>query len=78
MLVLYNPNVQNLIISLLFVEITVVGGFNNNKTLIRRKKADLDMAVVDTFNVLRKDEPLKLLIEITNGEFHTFRYCDWI
>lgn len=47
----------------------MVGGWANNRTLIRRKRQDYDMTVEYNFNVLRKDDPLKLLIEISNGEF---------
>lgn len=46
----------------------VVGGWANNRTLIRRKRQDYDITVEYTFNALRKDDPLKLLIEISNGK----------
>lgn len=46
----------------------VVGGWANNRTLIRRKRQDHDMTVEYNFNVLRRDDPLKMLIEISNGE----------
>lgn len=49
---------------------TVVGGWANNRTLIRRKRQDLDITVEYTFNALRKDDPLKLLIEISTGIFN--------
>lgn len=52
-----------------FVLGLVVGGWANNRTLIRRKRQDYDLTVEYTFNVLRKDDPLKLLIEISNGEY---------
>lgn len=45
----------------------VVGGWAGNRTLIRRRRQDLDLTVEYTFNVLRKDDPLKLLIEISNS-----------
>lgn len=45
----------------------VVGGWENERTLIRRKRQDNDMTVQYTSNVLRKDDPVQLLIEITNG-----------
>lgn len=48
--------------------IPVVGGWANNRTLIRRKRQDYDMTVEYNFNVLRKDDPLKMLIEISNGK----------
>lgn len=48
--------------------LTVVGGWANNRTLIRRRRQDLDLETQYTFNVLRKDDPLKLLIEIATGE----------
>lgn len=47
---------------------TVVGGWANNRTLIRRKRQDYDMTVEYNFNILRKDDPLKLRIEISNGK----------
>lgn len=47
--------------------VKVVGGWANNRTLIRRRRQDYDMVTEYNFNVLRKDDPLKLLIEITNG-----------
>lgn len=47
---------------------SVVGGWANNRTLIRRRRQDLDLTTEYTFNVLRKDDPLKLLIEIATGE----------
>lgn len=59
----------------------VVGGWENEKTLIRRKRQNEDMIVEYTSNVLRKNEPLQLMIEITNGmcsayvcsfEFHAY------
>lgn len=46
----------------------VIGGWANNRTLIRRRKQDLDLATEYTFNVLRKDDPLKVEIQITTGE----------
>lgn len=45
----------------------VVGGWGNERTLIRRKRQDNDMTVQYTSNVLRRDDPQQLLIEITNG-----------
>lgn len=51
----------------------VIGGWANNRTLIRRRRQDLDLATEFTFNVLRKDEPLKILIEISTGKFDTQR-----
>lgn len=65
-----------------YIALTVVGGWANNRTLIRRKRQDHDMTVEYNFNVLRKDDPLKLLIEISNREckiailFHIFRGDD--
>lgn len=51
----------------------LVGGWANNRTLIRRRRQDYDMAVEYNFNVLRKSEPLQLLIEITNeGKIQVF------
>lgn len=44
-----------------------MGGWANNRTLIRRRRQDLDITVEYTFNALRKDDPLKLLIEISEG-----------
>lgn len=46
----------------------MVGGWANNRTLIRRKRQDYDITVEYTFNALRKDDPLKLLIEISTGK----------
>ncbi|XP_031619784.1 uncharacterized protein LOC116338571 [Contarinia nasturtii] len=51
----------------------LVGGWANNRTLIRRKRQDYDMTVEYNFNILRKDNPLKLLIEISNeGKIQVF------
>lgn len=51
-----------------FFFIQVIGGWANNRTLIRRRKQDLDLATEYTFNVLRKDDPLKVEIQITTGK----------
>lgn len=59
---------DELLMLLLFVK-TVIGGWANNRTLIRRRRQDLDLATEYTFNVLRKDEPLKILIEISTGKY---------
>lgn len=45
----------------------LVGGWGNERTLIRRKRQDSDMTVEYTSNVLQKDNILQLLIEISNG-----------
>lgn len=47
--------------------VTVVGGWGNERTLIRRKRQDNDMTVEYTSNVLQRDNVLQLLIEITTG-----------
>lgn len=47
--------------------ISVVGGWANNRTLIRRKRQDYDLTTEYTFNTLQKDNPLKLLIEISDS-----------
>lgn len=51
-------------ISVLFA---VIGGWGNLLTLIRRKRQDQDKAIVETPNVLTKQAPLKVLIDIKTG-----------
>lgn len=53
---------------ILHLEYLVVGGWANNRTLIRRRRQDYDMTTEYNFNILRKDTPLKLLIEISTGK----------
>lgn len=55
----------------------VVGGWENERTLIRRKRQDNDMTVQYTSNVLSKDDPVQLLIEITNGMCFLLWDCIW-
>lgn len=53
--------------------VAVIGGWANNRTLIRRRRQDLDLTTEYTFNVLRRDDPLKVEIQIkTNGEIKVF------
>lgn len=47
-----------------------LGCWNNNRTLIRRRRQDFDMTVEYTFNTLRRDDPIKFLIEVSNGNFY--------
>lgn len=47
----------------------MVGGWANNRTLIRRRREQFDMTTEYTFNVLRKDDPVKLRVDISNGEW---------
>lgn len=49
--------------------LAVIGGWGNERTLIRRKRQDADKVVVDTKHVLSKKGPLKVLITIASGEF---------
>lgn len=51
----------------IFSYFEVIGGWANNRTLIRRKRQDEDMTTEYTFNSLQKDNPLKVQIEITTG-----------
>lgn len=57
-----NPNWQRD-----YVYEILIGGWANNRTLIRRRRQDLDLTVEYTFGVLRKDDPLKIEILITTG-----------
>ena len=47
---------------------SVIGGWGNSKTLIRRKRQDLDLRITDSEHVLTTNVPLKALIEISTGE----------
>lgn len=60
--------IHSFMLSQKLMETKVVGGWANNRTLIRRRRQDYDMTVEYNFNILRKDNPLKLLIEISNGK----------
>lgn len=53
--------------------IAVIGGWVNSRTLIRRKRQDLDLTTETTLNVLRGNVPQKVEIHIkTNGEIKVF------
>lgn len=51
----------------------MIGGWGNQKVLIRRKKQDEDKTVVDTKNILTSKAPLKVTIDIqTDGEIRVY------
>lgn len=47
----------------------MIGGWGNERTLIRRMRQNSDMTVQYTTNVLRNDDPQQFRIEISNGMY---------
>lgn len=50
--------------------LTVIGGWGNQKILIRRKMSDNVLAEVNTLNAINADRPTKIVIEITDSNLN--------